>query len=222
MSFKRLLSIAAVVAALALAGSGAAFAADDAHGEHGGVGHVPDMNWVGENPEGDGPPAILMFVNFAVFAGLIIYFGGPAIRRHLESRHTLIKDALDEASKIRAEAQAKLEEYSERIAGVDREVDELIKQVKADAEAEKQRMIEEGRQQAERMKRDAEDRIAAEFARARHEIEREVVTAAVAAAETILRDKATADDKRALVDAFITDIQSSKASGSAAPPRGAS
>ena len=184
---------------------------------------LPDMNWVGENPEGDGPPALLLIINFAVFAGLIIGFGGPALKRHMESQHTLINDALEEAAKLRDKAQAQLEEYSQRIADVDSEVDKLVADVRADAEAEKERIIEEGRQQAARLKRDAESRIAAEFVRARQEIEQEVVAAAVAAAERILRQQASAKDKSALVDTFISDIQSEgTARGAPKPPQGAS
>lgn len=185
--------------------------------------YIPDMNWVGENPDGAGPPALFMFINFAIFAGLILRFGRPALRRYMESRHTLIKDALEEASRIRAEAKAKLEEYSQRIADVDSEVDTLISEVRADAEAEKERIIEEGRQHAERLKRDAEARISAEFARARQDIEREVVVAAVAAAEKLLREKASPQDKSAFVDDFIAHLESGGAESDVpSPPKGAS
>jgi F-type H+-transporting ATPase subunit b len=231
MTLRTLLSVTALTALLALVASGVALAETppagvdpDAVAAHQAVhDKIPNMNWVGENPEGDGPPAVLMFVNFAVFVGLVVGLGRKPLLRYMESRHTLIKDALQEAAKIRADAQAKLEEYSQRIADVDTEVDQLIADVRADAQAEKERIIEEGRQQAERMKRDAESRIAAEFARARQEIEQEVVAAAVAAAEALLRKSATSRDKSALVDAFITDIQhGGSASDSPAPPRGAS
>ena len=225
--------VAAIAVVIAIATSGSARAqgepapsaapatAPEIPAHHADPGRVPDMNWVGENPDGDGPPAIFMFLNFAVFAGILIAFAGPALRRYMEARHTLIKGALDEASKIRGEAKAQLEEYSRRIADVDSEVSKLVADVRADAEAEKERIIEEGRQQAERMKREAESRIAAEFARARQEIEQEVVAAAISAATTLLRDKTSTSDKTALVDAFITDIDSADAAPGASP-RGAS
>jgi F-type H+-transporting ATPase subunit b len=230
MSLRSLVSIVLVAAVITLASSGSAHAYDEAPAgaddtaiaaNLAASGYVPDMNWVGENPDGDGPPAIFMFINFAAFAVLIIALGRKPLLRHLETRHTLIKDALQEAAKIRAAAKAQLDEYGQRIADVDSEVEQLIADVRADAAAEKERIIEEGRQQAERLKRDAADRIDAEFVRARREIEQEVVAAAVAAAERILRKSASPKDKSALVDAFIADIQRAE-SDSPTSPRGAS
>ncbi len=234
----RALSIAVLAAAIAFAASGTA-AADEAAtagetaaqtaeaGDDARPAGAPDMNWVGENPDSteeimgdEAQPAIFMFINFAVFAGLLFFVGGPPLRRYLRSRHSVIKDALDEATKLREEAKGKLEEYGQRIADVDSEVDALVERVRADAEEEKERLIEEGRQQAERMKKDAESRIAAEFANARREIEREVVAAAVAAAERILRDKTTAEDKNALVDAFIADVESAREAAQGSSPEG--
>ncbi|MEM9490729.1 MAG: hypothetical protein AAGC55_16395, partial [Myxococcota bacterium] len=57
------------------------------------------------------------------------------------------------------------------------------------------------------MKRDAEERIAADLARARVEIEREVVAAAVAAAEKLIREGANQGDQTRLIDKFISDMK---------------
>lgn len=56
------------------------------------------------------------------------------------------------------------------------------------------------------MKREARARIENEIARARLALEREVVSAAVAAAEKVLRDRTTPDDQARLFDSFITNL----------------
>jgi F0F1-type ATP synthase membrane subunit b/b' len=56
------------------------------------------------------------------------------------------------------------------------------------------------------MKREAQLRIESEIARARLALEREVVAAAVAAAEKVLRERTTPEDQARLFDGFIATL----------------
>ena len=55
------------------------------------------------------------------------------------------------------------------------------------------------------MKRDAEQRIAAEIEIARAQLTSEVTAAAAAATEKLLREKVTPDDQHKLVSTFISE-----------------
>lgn len=173
----------------------------------------------GEEPMA--PPLAMALLNFAIFVGLLVKFAGPKLTGYLRGRHDTITRDLAEAARLRKEAGDKLAEYSSRLAKVNAEVDQLIAEIRADADAEKARILEEARSQAAAMKKDAEERIASEFARARLELEREVVGAAVAAAERLLRDKATPADQQALFDGFVSNLKPSTPSGTPAPTGGA-
>jgi F-type H+-transporting ATPase subunit b len=199
-----------------LAGHGAA-----AHGAHGGH-EVPPVNWTdvgykskdvhgGELEPGEeamAPPFVLALVNFGILLFLLGWKAAPPLRAYVRRRHDEVREALDEARKLHETARQKVEEYSKRIANVDREVAELVAQIRSDAEAERDRILEQSRLQAEAMKRDARERIAADVQRARLEIEREVVAAAVAAAEQLVRQKATPTDHKTLIESFIDDLAS--------------
>jgi F-type H+-transporting ATPase subunit b len=152
------------------------------------------------------PPLGLAFMNFAVFAFILVWKAGPPIKSFVQTRHTTIKEALEEGKRLRDEAAGKLEEYSARIRGVEAEVDKLIADVRAAAEDEKKRIIADAERQAEQMKKAAEDQIAAEIERARGELEKEVMTAALAAAEKMITEKATAADHQKLIDGFLVDL----------------
>jgi F-type H+-transporting ATPase subunit b len=161
----------------------------------------------GESEEPMPPPFVLALLNFAIFVGLLVKFAGPKISAYLRNRHETIKKDLAEAARLRLEAENKLAEYSSRLAKVNAEVDQLIGEIRADADAEKARILEEARAQAAALKKDAEERISSEIARARLELEREVVAAAVAAAERLLHDKTTASDQQALFDGFVASLK---------------
>ncbi len=153
------------------------------------------------------PPFVLMLVNFGILLLILGKYGGPAARKLAEERHDQIKSALDEAAKLRDQAAKKLAEYETRIKDVDSEVKKLVDGIRADAEADKQRILQAAATQAEQMKKDAELRIAAEIELARAQLTREVAAAAAGATEKLLKEKLTADDQNKLVGTFITNVQ---------------
>lgn len=153
------------------------------------------------------PPMILMFVNFGIVLFIIGWKVRPKVSGYMKTRHETIKTALDEAARLRDQAKSKLDEYTEMVKKAEAELEQMVKDMRADAEAEKKRIIAEAEAQAKALERDAQARIAAEIERARALLEREVVTAAVAAAESIIRKQATADDQTRLIDTFIGDVQ---------------
>lgn len=152
-------------------------------------------------------PFIFMVLNFAVLLALLAKYGAPAARKLAADRHDQIKTALDEAAKLRKQAADKLAEYETKLADADREITKLVEGMRADAEADKVRILETAERQAAQLKRDAEQRIAAEIETARAMLTREVTAAATAATERILREKMTAGDQQKLVAGFISDMQ---------------
>lgn len=150
------------------------------------------------------PPGLLFaLLNFAIFLGLIIKLARPKLLAFLRTRHETVKGQLEEAARLRAEAREKLDEYNRRIAGVDGEVNKLLAEIRADAEAEREMILAQARSQAEALKAEAQRRIESEVARARLALEREVASAAVAAAEKILRERTTGDDQARMFGNFV-------------------
>jgi F0F1-type ATP synthase membrane subunit b/b' len=152
------------------------------------------------------PPFMWMLINFGILLVILGKWGAPVARKLAEERHDLIKNALDEAAKLRDQAAKKLAEYETRIKDVDSEIKALVDGIRKDAEADKLRILDAAQTQAAQMKRDAEQRIAAEIDLARAQLTAEVTLAAISATEKIIKDKATADDQRKLVGSFISNI----------------
>ena len=151
-------------------------------------------------------PFVLALVNFAILLLLLAKYLAPAGKKVAQERHDQIKTALDEAAKLRDEAKQKLTEYEARIAGVDAEIQKLVDGIRADAEADKKRILENAERQAAQMKRDAESRIAAEIELARAQLQQEVAAAAASAATALVRDRSTPDDQKRLVSSFISSL----------------
>jgi F-type H+-transporting ATPase subunit b len=181
----------------------------DVQGGKFGDGEMTDPH-TGETTPGEeqmSAPFIYMVLNFALLLFILMKFGAPIVRRSTAERHDQIKTALDEAAKLRKQAADKLDEYESRLKDADSEIKKLVDGLRADAEADKARILENAERQAVQMKRDAEQRIAAEIELARATLTREVTAAASAASEKLLRAKMTPGDQQKLVGTFITDIQ---------------
>jgi F0F1-type ATP synthase membrane subunit b/b' len=168
----------------------------------------PTTGAVVNEEEPGSPPFVLMLLNFGLLLVILGKYGGPVAKKLAQERHDQIKTALDDAAKLREQAQQKLTEYEARIKNVDDEVKKLVDGIRADADADKARILEAAAKQAAQMKKDAETRIAAEIEIARATLAKEVAAAATGATEKLLREKVTGDDQTKLVTTFIGNVQS--------------
>jgi len=151
-------------------------------------------------------PFVFMILNFLLLFGLLAWKGGPIARKTAEERHDQIKNALEEAAKLREQAQTKLSELESKLKSADDEIKAMVEGIRKDAETDKARILENAEKLAAQMKRDADSRIAAEIQSARAALTREVTDAAAMATEKILRDKLMPGDQTKLVGTFISDL----------------
>jgi len=210
---RRWLSSLAVVLALSAPSLGRAeepAGAEPAAAEEGGI-----VNWwswdYGPNakPEHKNwpPPFGYALINFAVFLTVMGKLFGKSLVQFVRDRHDKIKLDLDEAAKLRDGAQAMLLEYQKKVQNVDEEIEELLATIRKEAEAEKARLIAAAEEQAKRLKSDAERQIAAEIERARLELRRGVIEAAIGAAEQLLQKQIGADDQRKIAERYVAGIE---------------
>ena len=157
-------------------------------------------------------PFVLMLVNFGLLLIILAKYGWPVAGKLAADRHDQIKTALDDAAKLREAAKTKLAEYEARVAGLDGEIKKLVDGIRADADADKARILEQAKAQSAQLKKEADQRIAAEIELARTALTKEVTAAATQAAEKVLKEKVTAEDQRGLVTTFIKNVEAQRAS----------
>src|SRR5262245_27567766 len=87
---------------------------------------------------------LLIFVLVLVVLGK--YAWGPILNA-LQSREQFIREALEKAKREREEAEARLREYEERLAGARGEASAIVDEGRRDAEAVKRRVEEEAKRQ---------------------------------------------------------------------------
>jgi|SRR4029077_7057685 len=147
-------------------------------------------------------------VAFVLFLGILVYVG--AHRRvidGIDQRQARIKAELEEARRLREEAQALLVEYQRKRHDADREAEAII----ATANAEAERLAAEGKARLEdfvaRRTKMAETKIAQAEAQALADVRSSAADAAVAAAEKILSTTAKGKIGDDLLARGIADLR---------------
>lgn len=93
-------------------------------------------------------------VNFLILMALLKRFLYKPIIRALEGREKKIADRLEEAKKIKADAERELEEYVYRNELFEQQRADLLKQARNDADHEREKLIEAARTEAAALRAD--------------------------------------------------------------------
>jgi F-type H+-transporting ATPase subunit b len=147
--------------------------------------------------------ALAMVVVFAI----LIWKRVPAlIGAALDKKIASIREQLDEAAQLRAEAEALKAEYEAKAARAGAEAATMLKRAKAEADGIVKQAEADAEALVERRTRMAEDKIAAAERAAIDEVRAKAAAAAAAAAETLIRDKLDAGADKNMVDAAIAAL----------------
>lgn len=142
------------------------------------------------------------FAGLIIFFGLIIFLGVPKmLGKALDDRADGIRNELDEARRLREEAQEMMATYERKQAEAAAEAEAIINQAKAEADYLRENAKSEIAQRIERRTALAEQRIAQAEAQAAKEVKALAADLAVEAAEHLLTKKMTKTQRNALVKA---------------------
>ena len=152
-------------------------------------------------------PTFWVGLAFVLVVALAFKPAAKAIASSLDGRTAKIRKQIEEARKLREDAQVLLTSYQGKQQNAMAEAEKIISQakeeatrIKIDAEAGLARALERRQQQAL-------DHIAQSESQALAHVQRTAVDAALAAAEMLIRENMDDDKKRAHADKAISELQ---------------
>lgn len=166
----------------------------------------------------DNTGLLASFVNFAVLILLFVYLFKDSLKSFLKSRRAEIETQLLEAARLKAEAEAKHKEYSDRLAQLDNELAKIKADLIESGKAERDRIVADAEQKAARMRHEAQFMIEQHVKQLRVDISREAADAAVSAAEELLLRATTTYDQQRLAQEYLAALTSSKEAATAKKP----
>jgi F-type H+-transporting ATPase subunit b len=154
-------------------------------------------------------PETWVAIAFVIFLGVVIKLGAPGMLfKALDDRSARIKVELDEALKLRKEAEGVLAEYRRKQS----EAEAVAQSIIVNARSEAERLAEEAKAKVEdfiaRRTKMAETKIAQAEAQALADVRSAAADAAIAAAERILVETTRGPAAEALVAQGIRDLKS--------------
>ena len=145
-------------------------------------------------------------LNVVVLGAIIYKFAkkpiGNALNSSAESAKKLISDAREAEEKLTAE----LDEMRGKITGLEKEAEQMVATAKKDAEIEKKRIIEEGRQEIERMKRQASFAMEQERRKTEANLRHWIAEESVALAEKELKKEMNQNQQNKLVKKYMDEL----------------
>ncbi len=151
---------------------------------------------------------VWVLLGLVVFIAVLVYMKVPSmLAAALDKRSAKIREELEEARKLRDEAEALLAEYKRKTGDADAEAGEIIAQARREAEAlsaEAKTRIED---YVARRTRTVEQRIAQAETQAVAEVKSRAIDVAAAAAGRILAERAKGKAGEELVERSIDAVR---------------
>jgi F-type H+-transporting ATPase subunit b len=153
-------------------------------------------------------PTFWVAVALLIFIGILVHFGVPGnVMNQLDSRGKRIANELAEAKRLREDAEKLLKEYESKRAAAEREAADIVSTAREEAERLTREAQEKMTDFVARRTASAEAKIAQAEAQASAEVRAAAIDAAVKASERILRNEITGSTAASILTSSLNDVR---------------
>jgi len=147
--------------------------------------------------------------NLLLLVSVIVYFGRKHLPDLMAVRRAGVRDEIEAAVRLLADAEARLGEWQGKVDSLEQEVERLRQESRNFASAEGERIIEQAQRIAERIRAEGKAAALRELEHARAELRAEAAHHALGIARQLLSEKMTDEDRARLLDGFVTGLERS-------------
>ncbi len=146
-------------------------------------------------------------INFGILLAAVIFLLRKPLSSALKSRVENIKEELAELEAKREEARRQYAEIEKRLADAEGEREAILAEFRQQGEREYEKILDNAKALAERIKAQAQFTIEQETNQAKAELRREVAELSASVAEDLLKQNITAEDQARLVGEYLAKVQ---------------
>ena len=148
-----------------------------------------------------------VLLGLIVFIGIVIYMRVPGmLTKSLDERGAGIAKELDEARRLREEAQQVLSSYQRKQREAMKEAEDIVAQAKVEAEAMAKETRDNLKAQVERRTQMAEQKIAQAEVQAMNEVRAVAADVAIEAARRLIAEKVDTSRDAEIIEKSIADL----------------
>ena len=145
-------------------------------------------------------------MNFAALVAILFILLRKPVSEAFKDRIKGIRDQLQSLEAKKREAEKQLAEYEESLLRFEKEAEKIVDEYIRQGQEAKERIIQEARDTAEKIGKQARRNIEHEFELAKLKLMDEVLEKAFIKAEEKIKDRITPDDQERLVDEYIQKV----------------
>ena len=149
---------------------------------------------------------IAQVVNFLILAAILRALAYEPVAKMLKQRSDKIKDTINKADADKKAAEETLVQYKKQLADAQIRAQEIVDKAEITARQERDALVAETKKEIERLKQNAQAEIENERNRAFEQMQKEIVTLSLAAAEKIVAKNLTSKENDKLVSDFIAGL----------------
>lgn len=149
---------------------------------------------------------IFKLINFGLFIGIIWMAAAAKAKIGFKARAEELEHALQQAARDKAEGEAQIASLESKMSGLQAELDGILAKAEKDSEAEKARVIEAARAEAQAILAQTQSEIAFQQKQAEQELKALVAQLAVEGATARIQAKLQGATAASAIDKAITQI----------------
>ncbi len=144
--------------------------------------------------------------NFIVLVWFLYWVAAKKIKEYFFERRQNIKSNIDEKVAEKEATEKKFREYSAKLDKATEEISNIFEMIKSQGTVEKEKIIEDAKKAAEKMKEDAQTRMEQEFKAARNQLRAEAAKLSVEMAEELLKKNITQEHHEHMVKDYLDKV----------------
>ncbi len=148
---------------------------------------------------------VIIFVLLMIFLGKYVW---KPILKALEDREGRIRESLEKADKVAADAEKAIAEQKAQLDKQRQEMTEAMRRTREEAEKGARDLLEKARKEAAETAEQARRQVEEERKKAIEQIRSETVDIALAAASHLLKKTLGSEDHKKIVDEYLRDLPS--------------
>ena len=150
-------------------------------------------------------------ISFVVLFYLLVRFAFPPVRKMMEERTNRIRKDLDDAERVRSEAETILSDYQRQLADARGEANRVIEEARQTADRLRADLMQRAEAEVSELRRRSEDDIRAAQQQALADLQASVKSLVIELAEKVVERNLDRDTNTALIESYIAQVGSGRA-----------
>jgi F-type H+-transporting ATPase subunit b len=149
---------------------------------------------------------VLPYLNFFIFLSILVFFAKAPVKEMIRKKRTSFENLLSQANNAKEEAIKKTTELDLKLSKLDLLFEEKSKAIVLEAQVEADKIVAEGKRQAEVLKEDAMRLVREEASKLKASLQNEILAEAKSALLSKIKEELSAENKDFFVNKQIKEL----------------